>query len=79
MTPEDKQPDTPENFRSLRSLRLGPGLVRWAGAGIVVSGAGLLLLTLLAQSPWLFLLYPLLIGILLLSLVALALSLLHRI
>ena len=39
---------------------------------------GLFMATGLASSPWLFLLYPLLIGALLISLCALALRLLHR-
>lgn len=78
--PEEEKPDTPPEYRSsLRPLRFGTGAIRWAGVGILASAAGLLLLTLLARSPWLFLLYPVLIGILLLSLGTLALYLLNRV
>ncbi|HLK56148.1 MAG TPA: hypothetical protein VKU00_06275 [Chthonomonadaceae bacterium] len=80
MTPEERKPEaSPERGSRLRPLRIGPGVIRWAGLGVVLSALGLLLLTLLARSPWLFLLYPLLIGTLLLSLGALALALLNRI
>lgn len=55
-----------------------PHLVGWSIAGALGSSVGLFLLTGLATSPWQFLLYPLLIGVLLLSLGTLALHFLQR-
>jgi len=62
----------------LRPLKLGGAVTRWALTGIGVGTLGLFLLTGLAGSPWLFLLYPALIGVVLVSAGALALHLLHR-
>jgi hypothetical protein len=50
----------------------------WGTAGTLLALAGLFLLTGWSFSPWLFLLYPALIGLLLVSLGALGLHLLHR-
>lgn len=77
MTPHEK--GTPEPPARLKPLRLRGNVARWAIAAALLSSLGLLLLTGLASSPWLFLLYPLLIGTLLASLGVLALHLLHRI
>lgn len=46
--------------------------------GVLIGCTGLFLVTGLAGSPWLFLLYPLLIGLTFFSLLVLALQLLHR-
>lgn len=62
----------------LRPVRLKGSVLAWACAGIVIGAVGLLLITGLSGTPWLFLLYPVLIGVLLVSLGALALHLLHR-
>ena len=76
---EEKQAALQTQREALRPVRFRPSTVRWGLAGILLSGGGLLLLTMLARSPWLFLLYPILIGTLLLSLGVLALALLYRI
>jgi hypothetical protein len=70
---ERKDGDPPR----LRRLSVQGNIVGWSVVGIVLCTVGLLLLTGLASSPWLFLLYPLLIGGLLVSLGALALHLLR--
>ncbi len=62
----------------LKPLRVRGRVLAWAIAGVILAGAGLLLITGLAGTPWLFLLYPLLIGLLLVSLSAIALHLLHK-
>ena len=69
---EDREPG------HLKPLRMRGNMVLWSGVGAAGCAVGLVLLTGLATSPWLFLLYPLLIGGQILSLVVLALSLLHR-
>ena len=76
MTPEDD----PSNGRRshLRKIRLRGRLVWPAVAGLVGGSFGLFAVTGLAGSPWLFLLYPLLIGLVGFSLLILALQLLHR-
>lgn len=62
----------------LRKIRFRGRLVLPAIGGILIGSVGLFLVTGLANSPWLFLLYPLLIGLIGLSLLVLALQLLHR-
>jgi hypothetical protein len=62
----------------LKSLRLRGGILVWGFVGTAVCATGLILLTGLAESPWLFLLYPLLIGGLIASLGVLTLNLLRR-
>lgn len=55
------------------------GRLLWAAVGgVAVGSVGLFLVTGLAASPWLFLLYPLLIGLVGVSLLVLALQLLRR-
>lgn len=62
----------------LKPLRVRGRVLAWAIAGAITGGLGLLLITGLAGTPWLFLLYPLLIGLLLVSLSAIVIHLLHR-
>jgi len=62
----------------LRALRPHGRVAFWAVTGAVVSGLGLVGLTSFASTPWLFLLYPVLIGLLLTSLGALGLHLIRR-
>jgi len=62
----------------LKTLRLKGSVFAWAAVGVVVSIFGLLLLTGLSSSPWLFLLYLVFIPLLLVSLSTLALHLLHH-
>lgn len=69
---------SPEERKHLRPLRMRGSIAAWSLAGTVICAAGLFLLTGLAGSVWLFLLYPLLIGGLIVSLGTLALHLLHR-
>jgi len=76
MTPEE-EPGT-EHRSHLRKIRFRGRLVGFSLAGLLIGGLGLFLVTGLANSPWLFLLYPLLIGMIGLSLLVLALQLLHR-
>ena len=79
MEGDDVCPATSDEKAShLRKIRMRGRIAVWAILGVVFSTVGLLLLTGLAATPWLFLLYPALIGILLVSLGALALHLLHR-
>ncbi len=63
----------------LMPLKLRGRFVLWAILGAALSAAGLLALTGWAATPWLFLLYPLFIGVLIASLGLLALHLIHRI
>ncbi len=77
-TPDNKPDEANPSRPALRTLRFRGHVAVWSGVGVLVSVAGLFLLTGLASSPWLFLLYPVLIGTLLLSLGSLALFLLHR-
>lgn len=67
-----------ERRSHLRKIRFRGRLLWFALGGLVVGGVGLCLVTGLAGSPWLFLLYPLLIGMIGLSLLVFALQLLHR-
>jgi len=67
-----------ENPGSLRPLSLRGNILVWGLSGAAVSLAGLFLLTGLTPSVWLFLLYPLLIGGLLFSLLVIGLHLLRR-
>ena len=62
----------------LKPLRVTGNILAYAVVGAILAGAGLLLVTVLPVSPWLFLLYPVLIGVLLVSLSAIVLHLLHR-
>jgi hypothetical protein len=83
MTPDPDQqappPPQPEERAShLKRLRTRGSIVAWSVVGAALCAAGLLALTGMASSPWLFLLYPLLIGGVLISLSLLALQLLHR-
>lgn len=77
-TPND--PERPEEAppSRLKPLKFGFNIARWSPLIAIASVIGLFLLTGLASSPWLFLLYPILIGALLFSLASLALHLLHR-
>lgn len=75
--PEQNQEKPPGSSR-LRTIRMGRGILALALAGSGMSGIGLLVLTGLAPTPWLFLLYPVLIGCLMVSLSAMAMHLLHR-
>lgn len=76
MTPEE---DPSSGRRShLRKIRFRGRLVWLSLAGVVCGSFGLFAVTGLAGSPWLFLLYPLLIGLVGFSLLTLALQLLHR-
>ncbi len=68
----------PERRSHLRKIRFRGRLLGMAIGGVLVGGVGLFLVTGLAGSPWLFLLYPLLIGLIGVSLLVLALQLLHR-
>ena len=75
-----RQPEEPERHRGapqLKRLRVRGHVMAWSLTGVAVCTVGLLLLTGLAASPWLFLLYPLLIAGLLASLGVLALHLLR--
>ena len=79
MSQEKPEPTPPPDSKShLKPLRMRGSIVKWSIAGTVLTLLGLLLLTGMSPTPWLFLLYPLLIAGLLLSLGALALHLLHR-
>jgi hypothetical protein len=76
MTSEDEPEPQPRSH--LRKIRFRGRLVWMAIAGALLGSVGLFLVTGLANSPWLFLLYPLLIGLIGFSLLVLALQLLHR-
>ena len=76
MTPEEERGRARRSH--LRKLRFRGRVVGLALSGIVAGAAGLFLVTGLANSPWLFLLYPVLIGLTLFSILVLALQLLHR-
>jgi hypothetical protein len=80
MTPGEDRPPEPSlpPHPRLKLLRLRGNPMLWGLIGAIVSILGLFLIGGLAASPWLFLLYPLLIGLLLISLGVLALHLLHR-
>ena len=75
-----KPHEEPETSRRshLRKIRFRGRLVAIAIVGLLLGSVGLFLVTGLADSPWLFLLYPLLIGLIGFSLLILALQLLHR-
>ncbi len=75
MTPDD--PGT-ERRSHLRKVRFRGPVVWLCLAGILIGGIGLFLVTGLSGSPWLFLLYPILIALLGGSLLVLALQFLHR-
>ena len=76
---ERDEPNRPASHSShLKPLRIGGNILAYAVMGAVVAGEGLFLLTTLSVSPWLFLLYPVLIGVLLVSLSVIVLHLLHR-
>lgn len=62
----------------LRKIRFRGRLLGLGIGGVLIGSLGLFLVTGLAGSPWLFLLYPLLIGLTFVSLLILALQLLHR-
>ena len=62
----------------LKPLRVRGSIGIWSAIGVIGCAVGLLALTGLASSPWLFLLYPLLIVGQIVSLGVLALTLLRR-
>ncbi len=74
---EENEPDASPTSR-LKPLRVTGHILAYAVAGIILGGIGLLLITILPGSPWLFLLYPVLIALVLVSLIAIVLHLLHR-
>ena len=74
----DEEERSTDRRSHLRKVRFRGRLVGPAVLGVLVGGAGLFLVTGLAGSPWLFLLYPLLIGLIGISALVLALQLLHR-
>ncbi len=75
MTPDDPGVERRSHLRKVRFR----GKLLWLSlGGALIGGVGLFVVTGLANSPWLFLLYPLLIGLLLISLLVLALQLLQR-
>lgn len=77
MKPDEEE--KPEPFAGhLVPLRVRGNMVVWSLVTTAISGIGLFLLTGLAWSPWLFLLYPILIGALVFSLGALSLHLIRR-
>jgi len=77
MTQDDRQkPDFPKK-PPLTRLRLRGHGAKWCVAIAAGSGVGLFLLTGLSPTPWFFLLYPLLLGGLVISLGILALYLLR--
>ncbi len=76
MTSEEKP--EPERRSHLRKIRFRGRLLGVAVGGILIGSLGLFLVTGMAGSPWLFLLYPFLIGLIGVSLLVLALQLLHR-
>ena len=73
--PPKTEPSVPSH---LRPLRLRGGIGSWSLVIAIVSGLCLFLVTGLAASPWLFLLYPLLIGGLVFGLGVFALRLLSQ-
>jgi hypothetical protein len=79
MIPPDEQagPEIPRRSR-LRLARVSSGIGRWGLLLALMAALGLIVVTLYVRSAWQFLLYPLLIGLLLSALVALALDLLRR-
>lgn len=78
MSASERKPDAPEDPAPLRAVRLSGSIAVYCLCAAVLSAIGLFVVTGLAASPWLFLLYPLLIGTLIVSLGLLALHLLHR-
>ena len=73
----EQEPGT-ERRSHLRKIRFRGRLLWMALAGVLVGSVGLFLVTGLADSPWLFLLYPLLIGLIGVALLVLAIQFLHR-
>ncbi len=73
----EQEPGT-ERRSHLRKIRFRGRLLGPAIGGVLIGSLGLFLVTGLSGSPWLFLLYPLLIGLVGVSLLVLALQLLHR-
>lgn len=69
---------SPERGSHLKRVRLRGSALAWAIPSAGISGLSLLLVTGLSNTPWLFLLYPLLIGALLVSLGMIVLHLLQR-
>jgi hypothetical protein len=77
--PEEGKPKGEEGAPThLKPLRVRGSIGIWSVLGAVGCAVGLLALTGLASSPWLFLLYPLLIVGQIVSLGVLALTLLRR-
>jgi hypothetical protein len=78
MTQEPEEHEEQSHSPHLTLLRPRANMLLWSLAGIALSSLGLFFLTGWAASAWLFLLYPMLIGIFLCSLGVLALHLLRR-
>jgi hypothetical protein len=76
MIPEDER--GPDQNSPLRKIKFRGRLIGFGIGGVLIGLLGLFLVTGLAGSPWLFLLYPLLIGLTFVSLLVVALQLLHR-
>lgn len=76
---EEEKPDISGRRKGhLRPVKMRSGVVRGCLATAIASAAGLALITGWSPSVWLFLLYPVLIGALLISLGVLGLNLLNR-
>ena len=77
---KDREPSSapPGRGSHLKRVRLRGSVLAWAIPGVVITALGLLLVTGLSGTPWLFLLYPVLIGALLVSLSVIVLHLLQR-
>jgi hypothetical protein len=78
MTQDDRNRSDFPKKPPLVPLRVRGNAGVWSVLVAAVCGLGLFLLTGLSPTPWLFLLYPLFIGGLLLSLAVLALALMRR-
>ena len=80
MTPptEPKLPEEIGTKSHLKKIRLSGNVTIWYLIGVIFSVLGIFVTTSLSTTIWMFLLYPLFIGILLLSLNGLALQLMKR-
>ncbi len=79
MIPPDSQNSNDENASksTLKKVTVKGNIILWCVTGIVFSTLGILLTTGLSTTVWLFLLYPIFISVLLLSLGGLALQLIR--